>query len=105
IGAADTDVDDVADWFAGVAFPFTAADTRTEVTQLGEYRVCPWNSAYGINEDGCAPWSTQRHVQDCHLFSVVDLRSPKHGIDPRLQTRFLCKLCKELEGVVGDPIL
>ena len=55
----------------------------TEVTHLVEYRVHPRNHVFAVNEDRRASRSTKRHVQDCPLFSVVDLVPTEHGIDPR----------------------
>ena len=47
----------------------------------------------------------QGHVQNGTAFRDVDLLTPEHGVDPRLQAGFLRQLQEELEGFVGDAIL
>ena len=52
-----------------------------------------------------ASLGAQGHVQDGSAFRDVDLLTPEHGVDPRLQAGFLRQLHEELEGFVGDVIL
>ena len=105
VGAADADVDDVANAFAGVAFPGAAAHAVGEISHLVEHGVDLRHHVLAIDDDRCASRRAQGHVQDGAVFRDVDLLAPEHGVDPRAQSGFLRQLQEELEGFVGDAIL
>ena len=105
VGAADADVDDVANALAGVAFPCAAADAVGEIRHLVEHGVDLRHHVLAIDDDGCSSRRAQGHVQDGAVFRDVDLLAPEHGVDPLAQAGFLGQLQEELEGFVGDAIL
>ena len=105
VGAADADVDDVANAFAGVALPGAAAHPVGEVRHLVEDGVDLGHHVFAIDDDRCPFRGAQGHVQDGAVLRDVDLFTPEHGVDPRSQAGFLCQLQEELEGFVGDAIL
>ena len=55
VGAADADVDDVADAFAGVALPRAAADAVREVGHLVEHGVDLGHDVLAVDEDRWPP--------------------------------------------------
>ena len=105
VGAADADVDDVANALAGVALPGAAADPVGEVGHLVEHGVDLGHHVLAIDDDRCPSRRAQRHVQDGAVLRDVDLLAPEHGVDPGAQAGFLRQLQEELEGFVGDAIL
>ena len=105
VGAADADVDDVANALAGVALPRAAADPVGEVGHLVEHGVDLGHHVLAVHDDGCPSRRAQRHVQDGTVLRDVDLLAPKHGVDPRAQAGFLRQLQEKLECFVGDAIL
>ena len=89
VGAADADVDDVADALAGVALPGAAADAVAEVRHLVEHGVDLGHHVLAVDDDRCAARRAQGHVQDGAVFRDVDLVAPEHGVDARAQAGFL----------------
>ena len=105
VGAADADVDDVANALAGVALPGAAAHAVAEVRHLVEHGVHLGHHVLAVDDDGGAARRAQGHVQDRAIFRDVDLLTPEHGVDARAQAGFLGQLQEELEGFVGDAVL
>ena len=105
VGAADADIDDVANTFAGVAFPGAAAHAIGKIRHLVEHGVDLRHHVLAIDDDGCSSRRAQGHVQDSAVFRDVDLLAPEHGVDAFAQPGFLGKLQQELEGFVSDAIL
>ena len=81
VGAADADVDDVANAFASVAFPRAAAHAMGKISHLIEDGVDLGHHVLAIHDDGCSSRRTQGHVQDSTVFRDVELLAPKHGLD------------------------
>ena len=105
VGAANADVDDVADALAGVALPLAAADAVGEVGHLVEHGVDLRHDILAVHEDGCSFGRAQGHVQHGALLRDVDFLAAEHGVDPRSQAGFLGQLEQQLEGFVGDAVL
>src|SRR5271165_3610753 len=105
IGAADADVDDVANALAGMALPLAAPDAIAESRHLVQYGVDARNDVLAINLDHFALRSAQSDVQDRAFFRDVDLFAAKHGIDPLTQAGLLRQLQQQLQCLVGDAIL
>jgi hypothetical protein len=63
VGAADADVDDVADALSGVAFPLAAADAVGEGGHLVEHGVNRGNDVFAVDLNGFGFWSAQSDVQ------------------------------------------
>ena len=98
VGAADADVDDVANALAGVALPGAAADPVGEVRHLVEHGVDLRHHVLAIDDDRCPFRRAQGHVQDGAVLGDVDLFAAEHGVDPRSQAGFLCQLQEQLRG-------
>src|SRR5262245_1304074 len=92
IGTTDTDVDDVANALAGVAFPLAASHAVGEVGHLIEDRVDLRHNILAVNNDRCSFWCTQSHVQNSAVFRDVDLLSAKHRVNTRTESRLICEL-------------
>ena len=98
VGAADADVDDVANAFAGVPFPLSAADAVGEIRHPVEHGVNLGHHILAVDHDGRSLRRAQGHVQDRALLGDVDLVAAEHRIDPRTQARFVGQLEQQLEG-------
>ena len=96
VGAADADIDDVADALAGVALPLAAADAVGEVGHLVEHGMNLRHDVLAVDDDGCAFRRAQRHVQDGPIFGDVDLLAAKHRVDPRAQPGLLGELDEQV---------
>ena len=105
VGAADADVDDVANALAGVPFPFSAADAVGEGCHLVEHLVDAGNNVLAIDNDGFAFGGSQGDVQDGAFLGDVDFFSAEHGVDALPQAGFLGQLEEELAGFLGDAVL
>ena len=81
VGAADADVDHVANAFARVAGPRAAAHAVREVSHRVEHGVDFWNQVLAIDNDRHAAWRAQGDMQNGPVFGQVDLVSAKHGVD------------------------
>src|SRR6266853_6530738 len=92
VGAADADVDDVANAFASVAFPLAAPHAVGEISHLIEDGVDVRHDVLAINNDGCPFWRAQSHMQDSAVFRDIDLFTPEHSVDPPTQARLVCEL-------------
>ena len=105
VGAADADVDDVADRLAGVPLPRAGADAVGEVGHLVEHGVYVGHDVLAVHDDGRAARRTQRHVQHGTVLGDVDLLAAEHRVDPLAQPAFLGELQQQLQRLVGDAIL
>ena len=105
VGAADADVDDVLDAFAGVALPFAAADAVGEIRHLVEHGVDFRHDIFSVHEDGRAFRRAQGDVQHGAVFRDVDFLAAEHGVDPPAQAGFLGQLEQQFERLVGDAVL
>ena len=105
IGAADADVDDVADGLAGMAFPRAASDAVGEIRHPVEHGVDLGHHVLAVHDDGGPSRRAQGHVQHGPVFRDVDSLPAEHGVDPPSQAGFLGQLKEKLEGFVGDPVL
>ena len=104
VGAADADIDDVADAFAGVAFPLAAADAIGEVGHLVEHGVDLRHDVLAVDDDGRAFRRAKGHMQDGAIFRDVDFLAAKHRVDPGAQPGLFGELDEQLERLVGDAI-
>ena len=82
IGAADADVDDVADALAGVAGPRRRDRTRSrEVGHLAQDRVHRGHHVLAVDLDDRALRRAQRDVQHGAVLGDVDLLAAEHRVD------------------------
>ncbi len=105
VGAADADVDDVANSLSGVAFPGTAAHAIGKVGYLVEHGVDLRHDILAINNNGCSSRRAQGDVQDGAVFRDVDFLAPEHSVDPPAQSGFIRELQEQLQGLVSDAVL
>ena len=93
VGAADADVDDVADALAGVALPLRRCGRGWQKSAI--LSSTAWTCGHdvlAIDDDRRAFRRAQRHVQDGAVFRDVDLLAAEHRVDPRAQAGFLGQL-------------
>ena len=105
VGAADADVDDVANALAGVALPRAAAHAVGEVGHLVEHRMDLGHHVLAVHDDGGVPRRAQGDVQHGAILGDVDLVAAEHGVDARAQAGFSGQLHEQLEGFVRDAVL
>jgi len=105
VGAADADVDDVADALAGVAGPGAAAQAVGEVRHLVEHRMHCGDHVLAVEDDALVTRRAQGDVQHCPLLGDVDLLPAEHGVDPPAQPALLGQLHQQTNGFVGDEVL
>src|SRR5580700_1175100 len=100
VRAANADIHDVTDALARVTFPGTAADALGEVSHLVENGVNLGHYIVAINDDGRTFGSTQSDMQHGSLFSDVDLFTPEHRLNSRLQICLFGQFKEELDSLV-----
>ena len=105
VGAADTDVDDIANALARVTGPTAAAHASRKTRHAVEHRVDVWHDVSAIDEDAFARRRAQRDMQDRALFGSVDLVAAEHGIDPLAQGAGFGKRHQQAQRLVGDAVL
>ena len=98
VGAADADVDHVANALAGVPLPLAAANAIGEGGHLVEHRVHLRNHILAVDDDGGSFGRAQGHVQDGALLGGVDLLASKHGVDARPQAGFFGQIEEKLDS-------
>ena len=105
VGAADADIDDVADALSGVPRPRAAADPIREFGHPVEHRVDLVHHVLPVENDRGPSRCAQGHVQHRPPLGDVDPVSPEHRVDPPSQARFLRQAQEQPERLVGDAIL
>ena len=105
VGAADADVDDVANALAGVPRPRAAPHPVREVGQCAEYGVDLGHHVLAVHDDGRAAGGAQGDMQDGPVFRLVDLVSSEHAVDALAQAGLFGQSTEQAEGLVGDAIL
>jgi hypothetical protein len=105
VGAADADIDDVANRFAGVALPSSAAHAIGKIRHLIEHGVNLGHHILAIDDDRCSSRRAQSHVQDRAVFRDVDLFAPEHGVEPFAQAGFIGEPHEQLQRFIGDAVL
>jgi hypothetical protein len=84
VGAADADVDDVGDRFAGVAEPGAAAHRVAERFYARQHAVHVARDVLAVHRDRLAFRGAQGGVQDGTVFGGVDLFAGEHRVAQRL---------------------
>jgi hypothetical protein len=105
IGAANADIDDVADALSGVSLPLAAADAVGKVGHLVEHGVNLGYDVLAVDDDGRASRCTQRDMQDRTIFGNVDFLAPEHRVDSLAQPGLLGELDEQAYRLVVDAIL
>ena len=86
IGAADADIDDVADALAAVPGPGAGAHLVGEGRHPVEHRVDLGHDVLAVDEDRLAARRPQRHMQHGAVLADVDLLAGEHRVAPRSAT-------------------
>ena len=90
VGAADADVDDVADALAGMPEPVAAAHLVGERGHAVEHRVHLGHDVVAVDDDRTAPrGARKRDVQHRALLGRVDLLAAEHRVDALAQAALL----------------
>src|SRR5258708_10915431 len=105
VGAADSDIYDIANAFAGVAFPFATAHTLGEVGHPVEHCMNFGHDVLSVNNDRFILRSPESHVQNRPLLGDVDFLAAEHGINSLSQAGLLGELEKEIKSFIGDAVL
>ena len=92
VGAADADVDDVADALAGVALPVAAAHAVGEGRHRVEHGVDVGHDVLAVDHDRRAARGAQGDVQHGPVLGDVDLVAAEHGVDALAQAGLLGQL-------------
>ena len=91
IGAADPDVDHVADALSRVPGPASIAHLAGELRHAVQHGVHVGHNVMPVDLDHLITRSAQRHVQHCAVLALVDLLAAKHRIAPGRHAALFCK--------------
>src|ERR1700736_3041712 len=105
VGTSDTDVDHVANAFAGMALPGAASNPVRKFSHLVEHRMHLRDDVLTIDNNRGPLRCPERYVQDSTIFRDIDLLASKHGVDSLPETALFSQLEQEFERFVGDAIL
>ena len=86
IRPTDADIDDIADRFAGVAFPLPAAHPVGKVSHLVEDGMHLGHHVLAIYDDRLPFGGSQGYVQHGTLLGNVNFVAAKHGVETRPQS-------------------
>ena len=105
VGAADADIDDVPDAFAGVPQPDAGAHRVGECGHAIENRLHLGHDVDAIDDEARAGWSAQRRVQGRALLGRVDRIAAEHRVDSRAQAAAVGESEQQPERLVVDAVL
>ena len=100
VGAADADVDNVANAFSSMTFPLAAADTIGKVGHLIEDGMNFRHYVFAVDDDRCSPACAEGHMQCGAIFRDVDFLAAKHRFDPGAQVGLHSERDHQSEGLV-----
>ena len=104
IGPADADIDDVADAFAGLAFPAPCADAVGKIGHSVENGVHIGDYVTAVVEDSAAAGRAQRDMEDGAVLRDIDLVAAEHGVDLIAQCRLASEPQQERQRLVSNPV-
>ncbi len=105
VGAADADVDHMADGLAGVAAPGAAADLLAEGGHSVQHRMHLGDDVDAVDPQLLARGRTQGRVQHRALFGRVDHIAAKHRGDVLGQAAVTRQRRQQRDGLAVDPLL
>ena len=79
VGTADTDVDDVGDGFAGIAFPPPATDLVAEHAHMRQDFVNAGHDILALGQDRTIAAIAQRDMQHGSILGEVDFFAVEHA--------------------------
>ena len=104
VGAADADIDDIFDAFAGVALPFPGANAVREGGHFVEHGVDLGNDIDAVHFDRGGAGCAQGGVEHGAVLGDVDLVSTEHRIDALAETGGVCERNKIGDRFFGDQV-
>ena len=104
VGAADADIDDVADGLAGVALPFAAADAVGELRHPVEHGMNLRHHVVAVHDNRCSFGGAQRHMQHSALFGDIDFLAAEHCVAPLCDPTLYRELHEQSDGFIGNSI-
>src|SRR5690348_14275588 len=102
VGAANADVDDVANPCSRMPFPLSAAHTIRKLGHAVEHGVDLRYDVLPVHKHRFIFRSTQSNVKDRALFSDVDLLAAEHRVNAGAQTAVHGELEEKLKSLIGD---
>ncbi len=105
VGAADADVDDVADRLAGVPGPLARAHPLAEVAHPVERLVHLLDHVDAVDDQRALARHPQRHVQHGAVLGDVDVLAGEHRFAALLDATLAGQLAEQDHRLVGDPVL
>ena len=105
IGAADADVDDVANGPTRVAAPVAAADLFREGRHAVEDRVHLGHDVDAVDQNPLVCRRPQGDVEHRALLGHVDLGAAEHGVDALGEAAFVGQPQQQSDRLVGHPVL
>jgi len=105
VGAADADVDHVADRLVGVAAPLAAAHPVGEGAHSFEHLVDLLDHVLPVDDQRAVARHPQRHVQDGAVLGGVDVLAAEHRLAPLGDAAFPGQVGEQGQRLVGDPVL
>ena len=103
VGAADADVDDVADALSGVALPCAAADAIGEIRHLVEHGMNLRHHVLAVDHDRC-PRGARSATCSTARFSVMLIFSPRNIASRARQAAIPGELQQQPNGFIGDAV-
>ncbi len=104
IGAADANIDDVANALASVTFPGAGTNAVTKGRHFIEYGMHIGDDVFPVNENSGVFGCAQCNMKDRAIFGDVDFVTAEHRIDVGLQAGFFGEGEKKLQSFVGNAI-
>ena len=105
IGSADSDVDDVLDGLAGIAFPFAGADFVRENGHLVEHVMDVFDDVLPVDDELRVLRGAEGGVEDGAVFRLVDVDAVEHVFDGVLQAGLFGQLQEQGDRLVRDAVL
>src|SRR5216683_4286854 len=105
VGAANTDVNDIAHALAGIPSPGAAPHAVREVCHLIQHCVYLGYHVLTIDEDCFLLWGAQSHMEDRAILRNVNLVPQKHSLDAFAQARILSQCQEQPQRLIRDAVL
>jgi hypothetical protein len=105
VGAADSNIDYVANSLPCVSLPLAAPDTVAEDSHSVENGMDLWHYILAIDNDGAPFGRAQGYVQYGSPFRDIDFVPAKHGVDSGLEAGLPRQIHQQLDGFAGNAIL
>ena len=106
VGAADADVDDVADRLAGVARPLARSGPARRSRAIRSSVSCTsLDHVDAVDDQRALARHPQRHVEDGAVLGDVDVLAGEHRFAALLDPALAGELAEQDQRLVGDPVL